>query len=40
MKQEIKETMKDITLKVSAVLGLIAITYPFLFAIILWLMVR
>lgn len=35
-----KDTMKEITLKVSAVLGLVAITYPFLFAIILWLMVR
>ena len=31
---------KEIVLKVSAVAGILAVTYPFLFAIILWLAVK
>ena len=40
MKETLKEQTRDITLKVLAVLGLVAVTYPFLIALFLWAVVR
>ena len=40
MKETLKEQTRDITLKVLAILGLVAVTYPFLIALFLWAVVR
>ena len=40
MKETLKEQTRDITLKVLAILGLVAVTYPFLIALFLWVVVR
>lgn len=40
MKETLKEQTRDITLKVLAILGLVAVTYPFLIALFLWVMVK
>ena len=37
---QVKEQMQEITLKVLAILGLVAVTYPFLIALFLWVMVK
>ena len=40
VKETMKEQMQEITLKVLAILGLVAVTYPFLIALFLWVMVK
>lgn len=41
MKQmKLKEQTREITLKVLAILGLVSVTYPFLIALFLWVMVK
>lgn len=41
MKQmKLSEQMQEITLKVLAILGLVSVTYPFLIALFLWVMVK
>jgi hypothetical protein len=37
---QVKEQMQEITLKVLAILGLVSVTYPFLIALYLWVVVR